>query len=70
MIGLAAIEPSKTVSLRIKLTKSVEAGQTLGIALHRDTGKAGQFDFSISAKTDLPFMNGRRPVIEVIGIID
>ena len=70
VIGLVAVEPGKTVSLKIKLTKAVKTGQTLGVALHRDTGKVGEFDFSISAKTDPPFMNGRRPVIEVIGIID
>ena len=69
-IGVVAVEPGKHVDLKVILTKPVKPGQTLGIALHQDTGKIGEFDFAIKTQTDPPFMNGRRPALEVIGVID
>jgi hypothetical protein len=70
VIAAVPVEAGVHADLKVPLDEEVGPDQTLGIVLHQDTGEAGKFEFELGKEVDLPVMNGRRPVMEVIGTIE
>jgi len=56
--------------LNVPLDPPPEPGATLGIILHQDDTTIGSYEFEIGKEADLPFFDGRRPILEVIGILE
>lgn len=56
--------------LEVKLDQPAKAGDTLGLVLHKDDTTLGTYEFEVGKKADEPFFEGRRPVLEVIGVIE
>ncbi len=70
VIAAVPVEAGVHADLKLPLDEDIGPDQTLGIVLHQDTGEAGKFEFELGKEIDLPVMNGRRPVMEVIGTIE
>ena len=54
----------------VRLEPGAKANDTLGIILHQDDSTVGTYEFEIGKEADLPFFIGKRPVLEVIGLIE
>ena len=54
----------------IVLDPAPSTGDTLGIILHKDDATEGTYEFEIGKPADEPFFIGKRPVLEVIGVIE
>jgi len=70
VIGVVTVEAGVHTNIAVPLSEEIGPNQTLGVVLHRDTGKAGEFEFVLGKEVDLPVMNGRRPVLENIGTLE
>jgi hypothetical protein len=68
-IGIVPVAAGAHTDIAVPLDEDVGPDQTLGIVLHQDTGRAGEFEFELGKDVDIPVMNGRRPVLEVIGTL-
>ena len=56
--------------LLVKLDPLPKADDTLGIILHQDDSTVGSYEFEVGKDADLPFFIGKRPVLEVIGVLE
>jgi len=69
VLAALALSAGTHTDIAVKLDPAPKPDDTLGIILHKDDGTIGTYEFKIGEKTDEPFFNGRRPVIEVIGVL-
>lgn len=56
--------------LTVKLSPGAKADDTLAVILHTDDTTIGSYEFEVGKEADLPFFIGKRPVLEVFGIIE
>lgn len=69
VLAAVALTAGAHSNIAVKLDPAPKPDDTLGIILHKDDGTIGTYEFKIGEKTDEPFFKGRRPVIEVIGVL-
>lgn len=70
VLAAVPLKAGRHSKIAVKLAPGAKVGDTLGIILHQDDTTVGTYEFELGKKADLPFFDGRRPVMTVIGVID
>ncbi len=69
-LAVVQLEAGQHKDLEVELSPGAKVDDTLGIVLHQDDTTVGTYEFELGKEADKPFFNGRRPVLEVIGVIE
>lgn len=70
VLAAVPLKAGRHTDVAVRLEPAAKTGDTLGIVLHQDDTTIGTYEFELGKEIDLPFFDGKRPVVEVIGIID
>ena len=70
VLAAVPLKSGRHSKIAVKLQPGAKVGDTLGIVLHQDDTTIGTYEFGVGKKADLPFFDGRRPVMTVIGVVD